>query len=306
MRGGRISEETVQYCKDFLDFTRCERPNGTAYGTGGKCRKGVEAERDIEENRRLVKAALAASSEEFNSKFYPLIERKINNAAKDFEERVKNDTFSDDDEVKLTAAEMFLAVKRRYDKAAGENEKLAEKIAKTGEFFVGIKWRCDSPVTLISSGTLKAAWDGNDVGAKAKDVFPEDAKDQKFGQSKAAVGEHPHPSAILLKQLLGLKTNSPSKIVSFAMEKNLVSWTAATEDGKMTAMGYKHKSPNEDEVLSRYKAAGIKAFPIRKDLGLTQKGRDFELLPKKLLKSALEAKSKGDSFEDWVASVVAF
>ena len=27
---------------DSYDFTRCVRPNGTAYGTGGKCRKGTE------------------------------------------------------------------------------------------------------------------------------------------------------------------------------------------------------------------------------------------------------------------------
>ena len=28
--------------EDFFSFTRCVRPNGTAYGTGGKCRKGTE------------------------------------------------------------------------------------------------------------------------------------------------------------------------------------------------------------------------------------------------------------------------
>ena len=27
---------------ETMDFTRCVRPNGTAYGTAGKCRKGVE------------------------------------------------------------------------------------------------------------------------------------------------------------------------------------------------------------------------------------------------------------------------
>ena len=27
---------------EFYDFTRCVRPDGTAYGTGGKCRKGSE------------------------------------------------------------------------------------------------------------------------------------------------------------------------------------------------------------------------------------------------------------------------
>ena len=28
--------------QDFYDFTRCVRPDGSAYGTGGKCRKGNE------------------------------------------------------------------------------------------------------------------------------------------------------------------------------------------------------------------------------------------------------------------------
>jgi tRNA A-37 threonylcarbamoyl transferase component Bud32 len=29
--------------QEFWDFTRCQRPDGTHYGTGGKCRKGTEA-----------------------------------------------------------------------------------------------------------------------------------------------------------------------------------------------------------------------------------------------------------------------
>ena len=31
---------------DSYDFTRCVRPNGTAYGTGGKCKKGTEREKE--------------------------------------------------------------------------------------------------------------------------------------------------------------------------------------------------------------------------------------------------------------------
>ena len=34
---------------DSYDFTRCIRPNGTAYGTGGTCRKGSPAEKTTEE-----------------------------------------------------------------------------------------------------------------------------------------------------------------------------------------------------------------------------------------------------------------
>jgi hypothetical protein len=34
------------------DFTRCVRPDGSAYGTGGKCRKGTEGAKEIEEKAK--------------------------------------------------------------------------------------------------------------------------------------------------------------------------------------------------------------------------------------------------------------
>lgn len=34
---------------DLYDFTRCVRPDGSAYGTGGSCRKGTEGEKEIKE-----------------------------------------------------------------------------------------------------------------------------------------------------------------------------------------------------------------------------------------------------------------
>jgi hypothetical protein len=41
-------QQTVSY-SETLDFTRCVRPNGTAYGTGGKCRKGTEEAKPVED-----------------------------------------------------------------------------------------------------------------------------------------------------------------------------------------------------------------------------------------------------------------
>ena len=38
---------------NLYDFTRCVRPDGSAYGTGGKCRKGTEGEK--EEVKKAVK-----------------------------------------------------------------------------------------------------------------------------------------------------------------------------------------------------------------------------------------------------------
>ena len=46
---GTFSEDSLKTCEQLLktgtfDFTRCVRPNGTAYGTSGTCRKGVPQE----------------------------------------------------------------------------------------------------------------------------------------------------------------------------------------------------------------------------------------------------------------------
>lgn len=38
--------------KGTYDFTRCVRPDGSAYGTGGKCRKGTEGAKEIEEKAK--------------------------------------------------------------------------------------------------------------------------------------------------------------------------------------------------------------------------------------------------------------
>jgi hypothetical protein len=42
---GSLSDQSLDLTESLLfDFTRCVRPNGTAYGTRGKCRKGTEQE----------------------------------------------------------------------------------------------------------------------------------------------------------------------------------------------------------------------------------------------------------------------
>lgn len=43
-----VAAEVASMLDGTYDFTRCERPDGTAYGTGGKCRKGQEVSADEE------------------------------------------------------------------------------------------------------------------------------------------------------------------------------------------------------------------------------------------------------------------
>lgn len=39
---GSISNTVLEFTHDYLTYARCERPNGTSYGTAGQCRKGKE------------------------------------------------------------------------------------------------------------------------------------------------------------------------------------------------------------------------------------------------------------------------
>jgi len=308
MNGGRISEETVQSCKDFLDFTTCERPDGSLYGTGGRCRKGTETERDPEENRRLVGEALRASPEEFNSKFYPMIEKILDQNAKDFEDRASSTPrakLTESDNVKITAAKRLAVSIEDYQELKGTNAKAAAKLKATKEFFDDMKWRLSNEQVLITEGTLKAIWDGKDISKKAKDLFPEEAKEVKFGQSKGSIGEHSHPTAVLKEDLLNKKFQSNSEMASFVMRRNFLTWVAGPEDGKMTEAGFRSKTPDSNDAFSRYKASQIKAFPIRKENGLmSQDGQGLNT--PKWLSNAKEARKRGDSFEDWVASIVSF
>jgi hypothetical protein len=41
-----VAQEVSQMLQGNYDFTTCERPNGSRYGTGGKCRKGTEVSAD--------------------------------------------------------------------------------------------------------------------------------------------------------------------------------------------------------------------------------------------------------------------
>ena len=47
-----FSENAWEAVSGLFDFTLCRRPNGSFYGTAGKCRKGVEAEHEEEVSRK--------------------------------------------------------------------------------------------------------------------------------------------------------------------------------------------------------------------------------------------------------------
>ena len=52
-----LFKEVCGHRFDTLDFTRCERSDGTYYGTGGTCRLGVDAGTKVEEEKRKPNSA---------------------------------------------------------------------------------------------------------------------------------------------------------------------------------------------------------------------------------------------------------
>jgi hypothetical protein len=57
-----LQDNSLALIHELYDFTRCERPNGSVYGTGGKCRKGTEI--GDEELDRLIKSVRLSPQQE--------------------------------------------------------------------------------------------------------------------------------------------------------------------------------------------------------------------------------------------------
>ena len=60
-----FSEETLQAIYDLYDFTRCERPNGTFYGTGGQCIKGFRVDPRSEDQLKGIRERGNSEVEKF-------------------------------------------------------------------------------------------------------------------------------------------------------------------------------------------------------------------------------------------------
>lgn len=77
--------------EQIYDFTRCVRPNGTAYGTSGQCRKGVE--QDFESDRGIQTEAsggvirgslFSKKNRDFNPIWHQDADEELMRAAKEY------------------------------------------------------------------------------------------------------------------------------------------------------------------------------------------------------------------------------
>jgi len=302
---GRIPDEAVQICKDYLNFTRCERPDGTAYGTGGKCRKGFEAEKPDADKIARVSRALNSSFEDFLSEFGQSRQQIMDESAKTISQRIQSTPLEKLDKYdlqRLLSAKRLAVIVEEYQQLQqlGEKGKAATKaISSTKEFFDDMKWRLVNERMMISEGTLRAAWEGLPITGKAKDVY----KNGQYGQSLAVVTEHPVPTAVMKKDLLNGGPANVKNIIERITQRNILSCTSAPEDNRLSAGGFKSSMPDEKNTFSRYDASKVKVFPLSMN-SKTTAGVNPLTLRVTIQKSAKEAKENGKTFEEWAATQI--
>jgi len=123
--------------EEFFDFTRCVRPDGTAYGTRGRCRSGTEAARPAtpastptrrkpqsSENAKATwqKAQKAEKTAKANLKKV-LKETKGNNSPEAHAQRRNAADLLEKAEIlALRASDRYFAAKKREDRSAMTSE----------------------------------------------------------------------------------------------------------------------------------------------------------------------------------------
>lgn len=284
-----------------LDFSRCQRPDGTYYGTGGVCRSGVPADKTNDEKVKRVKRALSSSFDDFISEFGENRQKLFDQGALDLaqisSEKLTNLPF-DKMETALVANQM-LSLHKNFEEMKGSlSEKEMMKLAKSGDFFTGMKWRMLNPQFGVTPGTLALAWKLEDTQSNAKTtlkgVLP-------YGSRRLVVPEHVVPTKVMVSNFLQAKFSSPSQILEFAAKRNIMSMTSAPEDYKIEKRGFKSSMPaGNKNPFARYDGAQVKMFPVSREFSATTSKN----LHRAIDASVKKAKAEGLTYEEWVATVV--
>jgi hypothetical protein len=121
-------EEALETLLDSFEFTRCVRPNGTAYGTGGTCRKGTEQKKTTGDRRLEREIPLANTP--FNTLNVPVNkpERSPEQIQKDIERNKKqNDSMKKREEEKKALEEVKTDMAKKVLKITGYKTDTPEK-----------------------------------------------------------------------------------------------------------------------------------------------------------------------------------
>lgn len=180
-------ESVVGILVNTLDFARCVRPDGTAYGTRGKCRKGTEQEKENSEDRleREIPRAVRA----IPSKVGPLnLPRK---AKKETPEQV-NARIDRNKKVKAAEAER----KRSRENLDRSASKIAEDIFRSRGGASDGSVRSQNRINNIKE-SLKELHGSSRKGSKASDLIEKgDTKGiLKLAEDTVSKGKEEHTKA---------------------------------------------------------------------------------------------------------------
>lgn len=112
---GSISNTVLEFTHDFLTYTRCERPNGSFYGTKGQCKKGKEV---APVSRRAKGQSLDGENLD-----YPKLKQRARQWVKENNLGDPDDVQPGHDEVHILTRDYLGKTSQALGKLLGENSK---------------------------------------------------------------------------------------------------------------------------------------------------------------------------------------
>lgn len=159
-------EDQVAF-EEAYDFARCQRPDGSFYGTSGQCRKGKDAGAKAEEPKKTASTRQQAAAEAL---------KRIRE--KGPETKVEKESYSWGDLIKVSKGNEYKAVLHPKDQEVLRKLKSGESSSFTDE--QGVKWKATRDGNSIrldsKSGSLEMSRGALGAGKEAKAGEPKPKK----------------------------------------------------------------------------------------------------------------------------------
>lgn len=288
---GNFSESSLEAAAALFDFTRCVRPDGSVYGTSGKCRKGSEIGAK-EAPPKTTRAKVAALSKHEKIALKVMADKSLRSDKKRKAEMVRLGIPADTDFLTLVAKAKQKAglspnvtIWEPKKKASTTEDKpkqsLAERMAAAAEKLEnsGTKEKTDRLAKQAASSATTTA-----AAKVARPVDPKVAAkvDKAVAAKRAGPGFSPEQLAAQDKLLAQsqTKTKKPKETPEEKAEKK---WLIQEE--KVKAIQAEH-----DKIKEELKAQGVKVFATGKGADIMHRKLKEKGLPSQMQLSRMQLK----------------
>lgn len=211
-------------------MTRCQRADGSFYGTGGKCRLGTEAEARGEAKKLIAYHAKKTAEEAFGDKKLQPEYAALRNSVYGALGAMRN-------------------IKEYMEAGLSKEDATVMAIRGSGESLRGLKYEVINSQPFTTESGMRAIWDKANGG---KTDF---------------VWEHTVPTKEMVNGLFRKfdGSSSPKDIAEYILRHNVIAVVSKSEDNKLNSAGLRQKSPDDIEKnpFARYDQTDLKVIAVK-------------------------------------------